>query len=357
MTVGAPTDYDDGAMTMDPIENDTPHGAYRSPEAVIEPPEDSEMGYIIAEHPPSDDEGASAVPRSTQAATGYSGLDLMDLDLPETGRPALDLPGIMPRKFLQTVSKHDLFRPVITSVPPPLHRKPDHKPTSSVSALPASPAATATDELATKETVSPASSEPPAEVEEPYVATLRDLWKALPGGEDHHEEWFFCPTTWTWVHIAAHDGQEVGVQQIDISQLDRPDMLEDFKMLKDLAVQSGERGQHLHPFPATPVGESPSTRIDRIQVDDTVNAFPHLTVPGLEVPNSWSARDIPSTVNERTLYFSSLSDLWIDTKAQVIPGQIPVSLVNDFTSEKMANPRVGLEGADCVVEAWSLLST
>jgi ubiquitin carboxyl-terminal hydrolase 25/28 len=116
------------------------------------------------------------------------------------------------------------------------------------------------------------------------------------------------------------------------------------------SVHTAQKVQHhLHEF-TTLTTPSREKRIER--VESVHNAFPHLTV-GL-VNSDWEKMVEPT--HPPRLFVSCSSDLWIQVDEGMIPGQIPMGLAKEFTSERYSNPAVGISGNQSVAEGWNALT-
>ena len=378
------------------VDMDAPHAPYRPPEAVVEAAEVLPPGHvagIIAEHPVSDDELQSPLdsspPRGGNARSpgnvdawqaNLEKYNMMDLDDAEAApeRPQIGQ-GILPRRWLQLVHRHDLFQPLISELPSPPPLKKAQAPSAPSSGKPLSRRPTVDIEPSTSPNATNAilSSQTfassPSSADYKDVSDIVDLWDACPGGVLAHHEWYFCPTCWGWIrivggrydlpHLTTMDEWEENARLkgsfTSSSEFDRNrderfrewSRLNDIKTSKTMAAESHH---HLHEF-VTLVEPTEEQRIDRVSADAETNAFPHLT-PGLD-PNDVSWTSFASPPSSPRLYISCSSELWMLVDAGPVPGQLPVGLVNAFTSEKMTNPSPGMTGAQSVGEAWTLVTT
>lgn len=359
---------------------DAPHAPYRPPEAVVEPPEDPAPSYVIAEHPPSDDEMPSmfvSPPRYAekdsaasssfdisswqQNQSAYNDPDSMDVDdlLAGPDKPRIG-PGILPRRLLQVIHDHPLYQPSISSLPQHNPRR-SHASSTSISEKPAlQPSST---DVPSSSTASlPIGQQTAAEYDK--VATMADVWNACPGGRDAHEEWFFCPLCWGWLRVIVGSGdpnfpmqEEWALMVDDPTELKRTQRMGEWSRYQDIKVYRTTVDQPHHLFQSFTKLMLPTqtSRIERIEVSDEMNAFPHLTMEGLDEIDSWTKHTVPHRPAE--LYVDSGSDTWVFVDEGIVPGQLPISLVSQFTSEKMSNPGPGQDRIECVSEAWNLVLT
>lgn len=365
------------ATTGGDTEMDTPHAPYREPEAVIEPNDDAPPGYVIAEHPVSDDgmQGLPEVPTSldynhpidisswqTSQQNQYEPMDLDNaFDAPEKPRIG---PGVLPRRLLELVHEHPLFQPSIRSLPQPGSRR-SHTPTLSTGEAPKSPPLAAGPGSASTTSMTAMQAAGPASAEYDRVATEEDVWKACPGGVKKHHEWYFCPRCWGWLRIVVAKGDDLvssmeewellteQTSDIDHRRATRYQEWSRYNDIKTFRMMNTASFHHFHRFDHL-VSPTSLETIPRIDVEDEANAFPHL-VFGMDQPDSWSKTTPP--FSSPRLYVDSGSDLAIFVDGGPYPGQLPVALVNDFTSEKMGNPRPGANGATSVKDAWNLIIT
>lgn len=382
---------------MTDADMDTPHAPYRPPEAVIEPLEPLSPGRvpgIIAEYPVSDDEMTALDPsplrgKSDQTIGNVDAwqanlqkYNMMSLDddsgvVPE--RPQVG-PGILPRRWLQLVHKHELLQPVISELPvPPPPKQSHHTSSTSISESPLSPKPRKPNDPNVPPP--PASPTPsaktsvsaPSMADYDHISTLGDVWDACPGGEGGHQEWFFCATCWGWIRVVAGRGELPTLSTMDewqeIARLKglfsdpadlarhRNERLQEWSRLNDIKTSKmmTERSHHhLHEC-TTLVEATQEERIERVPVDAETNAFPHLTFGMDQEDDSWTSFSTMSDAPR--LYVSCSSDLWLLVDAGPVPGQLPVGLVNAFTTEKMINPSPGMDGSQSVSEAWTLIAT
>ncbi|WVQ82427.1 hypothetical protein IAT38_004555 [Cryptococcus sp. DSM 104549] len=391
----------------DVTQHETPHQPYRPPEPVIEPLSDSPPGYtpgIVAEHPESDDEmvgarGSASRPFTIRSVSSQSTLsdkkveqvgasvdqwqanlkeyNMMEVDDPTLGvgslfeeppveRPQIG-PGVLPRRWLAAVHEHELVQPYLEELPQPAAKRgpgaapgPGASPTrpKSVAGGASSPSA-------------PLASPAPAEAQS-HLATLEDVWNALPGDGRNPREWFFCTTCWAWMRIRGGRGDPPWIPNMEEWEgivttrkvytstaqlkLAKATRQEDWDRYVRLQISRGLAPQvhhHLHEFGHL-VESHKEERIERVEVDPEMNVFPHFTFP-VDTEERWTSFSVPS--NGARLFLSCASDLWIMVDEGMTPGQLPVGLVKEFTMEKMSNPGVGFSGAQSVSEAWTLLIT
>jgi ubiquitin carboxyl-terminal hydrolase 25/28 len=353
------------------VDMDAPHARYRSPEAVIEP-EEAPPGYVIAEHPYNDDDSLTP-PVSPIRTTKNSSFDISDwqqhpleydpMDIDQQSFSAPDRPsigpGVLPLRMLRLIHDHDLRQPKINKLPQVNPAK-SHASATSISEAPRSPEASmgalngASASLVSLQTANDSVYD--------HVATESDVMNAIPGGEHDSQHWYFCTTCWGWMRVTAgHGDPDVPTMEEWEQMVDNPEEKRQARFaewakyndLKQFRLYNTQTHHHMHSFEHLAVSNHGHGRIERIPVDDEVNAFPHVAL-SFEQPESWSSHEVPHT--SATLYISSASDLWISVEA-MIPGQLPVGLVNDFTKEKSGNPNPGQTGAQSIAGAWTLMST
>ena len=369
---------DSDTMTAD---MNTPHAPYRPPEAVIEAPEELPPGHvagIIAEHLISDDEmplnsslfASKPSPDAWQAnLQKYGMMDLDDAGVPPE-RPQVG-PGLLPRRWLQLAHKHDIFQPIISDLPATPSRK-SHTQFASMSDSPLSQTTKPTDagSISTSPSSMPRSVTSASLADYEHISTIDDVWNACPGGKALHQEWYFCPSCWGWLRIVAGRGdlpplatmeewEEIDRVKgsFDAADRRRHERLREWSRFNDLKtsrMMAQDWHHHLHEFTSL-LEPSEQTRIDRIPVDDDINAFPHMTA-GIEPEDaSWTTFTLPS--DPPRLYVSCSSDLWMLVDTGPVPGQLPVGLVNAFVTEKMTNPGPSMDGRQSVSDAWTLVAT
>ncbi|ORX36800.1 hypothetical protein BD324DRAFT_627205 [Kockovaella imperatae] len=333
---------------------------YRPPEAVEESPEDQVPDYVpelIAEHPLDDKEGPSRTESWTEhVGVGPSPFDDwtdndagdwgMDLDSQTVDRPQIG-PGVLPRRWLKMAHKHDLVQPKIGTIPKTaLGSLQQHKRNESTASVDTTAAQSAT-----------------REPEKTYTAD--DVWAACPGGLEHHHEWFFCVTCWGWIRIVASLGPlpDLVDTQIDLFKPSvNSDETIDTRRTKERArlndllssrAVAPETHHHLHEF-ETLIEPTKESRIERIDVSNDLNTFPHIS---FAVDEDSGLETFPEPNSSARLFASCSSDLWMVVDRGIIPGQLPIALVNAFTREKGDNPNPGASSNDSVRDAWELLST
>lgn len=353
------------------IDMDAPHAPYRSPEPVIEP-EEAPPGYVIAEHSIHEDDHASPHVSPLRAAEKSSfdivdwqqhpqEYEAMDLDdsLVAPDRPSIG-PGVLPIRLMQMIHEHDLWQPKINVLPKPNPPKGHASSSSTSETLNIPEAALSTGFGSTASLVS--MQAPSTDYSYDHVATEMDVLNAIPGGEHDWANWYFCPDCWGWLRITAgHGDPDIPTMEQWGMMVDQPDETRRARFaewaryndLKQYRMYNSHAAHHMHAFEHLAVSTHGQNRIERIPVDDEVNAFPHVAL-SFEQPDSWSSHEVP--FNPATLYVSSGSDLWVLVET-MIPGQLPKGLVNDFTKEKSGNPGVGQTGAQSIAGAWSLIST
>ncbi|WRT66247.1 uncharacterized protein IL334_003200 [Kwoniella shivajii] len=384
-----------------PIELDTPHAPYRPPEAVIEPPEEHPPGYtpgIVAEHIGSDDEMGPPLespPAFDDTGRTTKNIDSWNADVKsfsmdvdssnsndEQPRPQVG-PGILPRRLLSLIHEHELVQPNISELPQPGKK-------ASTTSAPASQSAwngtnkslTTTTRPASVASVSgviapPSPSPSTASMrslpDSDRISTLDDVWDALPGQRQSHGEWYFCTTCWGWLRVTAGtndppnllnmDEWEATVRSTgffeDKEAYDKAynDRLVEWSRLNDIKtsrLMAEETHHHFHEF-KTLMESKEENRIEKVQMDENMNVFPHITF-GVDIDDKLQSFDYLPQAPSR-LYVSCSSDLWVQVDKGMIPGQIPNGLVQAFTIEKMNNPTMGYTEMQGVSEAWSLLAT
>lgn len=378
---------------FDDIDMEATHAPYRSPEAVIEPLEEHPPGYVpgvIAEHPFGEDDlppssplhsvsQSKAVAAWQEDIGHYENMDL-DTDLkfnqipdrPQLGR------GVLPRRVLQIAHQHEMLLPRINSVPQRGEVKANATTASSTSLSDPSTLKSPQSTVSAPDLLNPLSpmttgatsaTAPitPTLASEP-VATLADVWDSLPGGQEQAGQWYFCPTCWAWLRIVAGTDDSHGILNMEeweaaclslgipVDQAmitSRHKEWSKYNDLKASRLQAETPEHHLHEFNHLLIPTN-AQRVERAEVDDSMNVFPHVTF-GVDNADSWSRFNPP---NGPPRFFASCSsDLWVIVDKGMIPGQLPVSLVYDFSSEKMGNPTAGLSGQESVNEAWQLLHT
>ncbi|KAK8864283.1 hypothetical protein IAR55_001529 [Kwoniella newhampshirensis] len=377
------------------IELDPPHAPYRPPEAVIEPPEEHPPGYtpgIVAEYIGSDDE---AMPIDSPTSKDRASLNTLgdemtgnvdawkvnlqnyNMDVDATGdvsdRPQIG-PGVLPRRWLMIAHEHELVQPSIDKLPQPSKKPPvPPRPVSAASTSAPQPSLSTAAPLPPSPAPSHRSSASiPSVPGVEHISNLDDVWDALPGQRRDHNEWYFCATCWGWIRIKLGRGElgwlsnmvawEASVRSSGLYATEeefekaRAARHEEWRALNDLQtsrMMAEEEHHHLHQF-STLVEPQTAERLDRVSVDDKMNAFPHITF-GVDVDPSWTQFTMPKS--DARLFLSCSSDLWILVDEGVVPGQIPVALARSFTDEKMNNPGPGWSGPQSVNEAWSLIAT
>nr|KIR50274.1 ubiquitin carboxyl-terminal hydrolase 25/28 [Cryptococcus bacillisporus CA1280] len=369
------SEHVDSPVIVDEPETGLPEAPYRPPEAVIDPPEDDPPPYtpgIVAEHIGEDDDMEVDSKFTTKDFNAWqSNLELydqMEIDqlTSQSSMPQLG-PGVLPRRWLAIAHEHELVRPYIEALPPP--SKKFHSQTH---------AQVASGQVSSLSPPPPPGSSPvfapnnPFAHESPRIATLEDVIQALPGDGSDPEHWYFCSTCWGWLKIKAGHGMPPGLQSMEeweafvIEQQVYPD-IESFEKAREqrrdewarlIGIQNSrlvapQEHHHFHQF-NTLLASSKLARIDKVEVEEHMNVFPHITV-GLDPEESWESFNLPHSPSR--LFLSDSSDVWISVDEGLVPGQLPVGLVNAFTAEKMSNPNPGLDGVQSVNEAWNLIAT
>ncbi|KIR77297.1 ubiquitin carboxyl-terminal hydrolase 25/28 [Cryptococcus gattii E566] len=368
------SEHVDSPVIVDEPETGLPEAPYRPPEAVIDPPEDDPPPYtpgIVAEHIGEDDNMEVDSKFTAKEFNAWqSNLELydqMEIDqlTSQSSMPQLG-PGVLPRRWLAIAHEHELVRPYIEALPPPskkfhsqTHAQAASGQVSSMSPPPQGP-------------IPVFASNNPFAHESPRIATLEDVIQALPGDGSDPEHWYFCSTCWGWLKIKAGHGMPPGLQRMEeweafvIEQKVYPD-IESFEKAREqrrdewarlIGIQNSrlvapQEHHHFHQF-NTLLLSSKLARIDKVEVEEHMNVFPHITV-GLDPEESWESFNLPHSPSR--LFLSDSSDVWISVDEGLVPGQLPVGLVNAFTAEKMSNPNPGLDGVQSVNEAWNLIAT
>ena len=353
---------------VDGVDMDAPHAPYRSPEPVIEP-EEPPPGYVISEHPITEDENMSPhvsplreVDNSSFNISDWqkhpSDYDPMDIDddFATPDKPSIG-PGMLPHRVLELAHEHTLRKPLIHMLPKP---NPPKTPVGSGSISEAAEPALPTGD--TSSASLPSSQAVPEESTYNYVASESDVLGAIPGGENDWDNWFFCSECWGWLRITA--GREEQVPDMgqwndlvpEATPEERGARIADWARYNDLLqyrLYNDNKIDHFHKFENLVVSTHGQRRIERIPVNDEVNAFPHVAL-SFEQPDSWSKHQVPQ--KSATIYISAGSNKWFLVEP-MIPGQLPKGLVSDFTKEKSGNPGVGQTGAQSIAGAWNLIST
>ncbi|WWC70309.1 uncharacterized protein I206_104259 [Kwoniella pini CBS 10737] len=389
------------------------HAPYRPPEAVIEPPEEHPPGYtpgIIAEHIGSDDD-MGPIPDSPSVLLQGSDMTLGDQkrstdindwkadikpydvesdspDASELARPQCG-PGILPRRLLMLLHEHELVQPHITELPQPSKKSQPapasqtawngtNRTLSATSSRPTSVASTSGPPA--PPSPSPSTASIPSIADSERISTLDNVWEALPGGKTNRQEWYFCTACWGWLRITSGTCADLEMKNMDgwqsvagIEKDGRHQTYDEFsadwqrynEATKYSDMSDINQYHHFHEFTWSKTDtlfetdqlseELEENRIERVEVEDKMNVFPHITF-GIEDedPNLLSFN---KTITAARLFISPPSDLWVKVDKGPIPGQIPVGLVHKFTSEKMSNPTMGLTGTQGVSEAWTLIAT
>ncbi|KAL1413629.1 ubiquitin-specific protease ubp2 [Vanrija albida] len=366
----------DVTITVAPIDSsplvpldhsELPAYEYRSPEAVIESLDEPSASNlppgVLAEHDDDDDVDFDhrewAAPANNEGNARLSAMDV-DLDSPALTaaipeRPQIG-PGVLARRWLEAVHEHHLYQPIITELPkPPLPKPPSRQPTITEETAGSPPSAG----------VSP--TEPPVPTIPPL--TVEDVLASLPGGLEHHHEWYFCPECWGWLHVKMGNGDIPDVLDTDEwekrvefgSSFDREQgriaRQKQLSRLKDIATSRSVPVKNQHHFHSFPYLVLPTTErhIDRVQPEGYKDAFSHLDLSyGVPPPELVEFKD---TANNAALHVSCSSDAWVFVDYGPVPGQVPIGLVKEFTAEKKENPNVGVDRNQSVVDAWSLIIT
>lgn len=345
------SEHGDSLVIVDEPETGLPEAPYRPPEAVIDPPEDDPPPYtpgIVSEHIGEGDDmevDAKFTAKDFNAwQSSLESYDQMEIDqsTSQSSMPQLG-PGVLPRRWLAIAHEHELVRPYIEALPPPskkIHSQTHAQVAAGQVSSPSPPSQ--------KPTPAFASNNPFAQ-ESPHIATLEDVIQALPGDGNDPEHWYFCSTCWGWLKIKAGHGLPPGLQSMEeweasvIEQKAYPD-IESFEKAREqrrdewsrlIGIQNSrlvapQEHHHFHQF-NTLLPSSKLSRIDRVEAEEHMNVFPHITV-GLDPEESWESFNLPHSPSR--LFLSDSSDVWISVDEGLVPGQLPVGLVNAFTAEK-----------------------
>lgn len=340
---------------------------YRSPEAVVEhleePSESNLPPGVLAEHLGEDDNitqtdwdskwSFGEVPPITRSDSK------MDIDPSSTAMPpALDTPqrpqigaGVLPKLWLDQIHPHKLWRPLIDDLPRPKEPKSPSRQSSL------------------QHPVEPVT---PADDPEPEVSpfTLDQVWESLPGGKADHQNWYFCPQCWGWIHVLVGKGDLPTVPSLeewettvtfksqeeqDAARAHRQETMKRFQSVELSRSTAEKSAHHLHAFEGL-IPPTKERRLERVKVPSHLDAFSFHDPSYGESPPALT-RYVHDTNRDAVLYVSCSSDLWVFVDKGPVSGQVPMGLVKGFTAEKKDNPNVGLSGDDSVVTAWNLLLT
>lgn len=344
----------------------SPTENYRSPEAVIEadePPWTGPTGLppgVIAEHigDPSDDWDPLAPPVEDElprydAPEASPPLEKAYALAPE--RPQIG-PGVMARRWFESLHEHAIYQPVITDLPRPLPPKtppPSHPATLTLAAssAPSSP-------------ITPLSSEAPTF---PPPLTIDQVWESLPGGKENHQDWYFCPECQGWLHIVVgqspppvkplEEWRSVESWTLERRNQQQLAAVQEKHRLNDV-LSAGPFGDttvhHFHIFEKL-VEPADEVRIDRVDADEITKDFAHMDPAYGETPDALVNHEFNRT-RRTLLYVSCASDVWVTVDGPV-GGQLPLGLVNSFTDERNDNPAAGQDVYQSVTQAWELVIT
>ena len=365
-------------------DTDAPHAPYRPPEAVYEPPEEHPPGYVpgvVAEHIGQDEDetvvmwdSVAGPSRPMRPAEANLQKDMWIEDVQSSDSPpAAEFPtlgpGILPRRWLQLAHEHELVQPIIDDLPRSASKRLSQ---SNPSPMP--------DLIKLSDEPIPASeqastSATPAEAEHSLVSTLEEVWDALPGGRSNHHEYYFCTTCWGWLRIrfGRAFNQPIAEMEEWSQTIDKDEKLpgrdtfqdrhsarvQQISSLRSLIeykamAEPAEKHHHLHEYDDLLAPSRQPLRIERVPVEERMNAFPHVTF-GVELEKSWEQVCAPT--KQAKLYVSCSLDIWLSVDNGPFPGQIPRGLVGAFTAEKVNNPQPGVDIHEGVNRAWSLIIT
>lgn len=332
-------------------------------EHYVEPNDSNLPPGVLAEHLGDDD-----IPQSEWDTNWSYGAvppisrsdSKMDIDpsmatmpsVPDVPRRPQIGPGVLPKLWLDQIHPHKLWRPLIDDLPRPKEPK-----------SPSSPATPL-------KSVEPMTAAEDSEPEMPPPFTLDDVWESLPGGKEDHQNWYFCPQCWGWIHVLVGKGDLPTVPSLeewdktasfrtpeekDAARTHRQETMKRFESLEESRSTAEKTAHHLHAFE----GLIPATkehRLERVKVPSHLDAFSaHDRSYGESPPDL--TRYVHDSNRNAVLYVSCASDVWIFVDKGPVSGQIPIGLVKGFIAEKKDNPNVGATGDDSVVTAWNLLLT
>lgn len=332
-----------------------PPYSYRSPEAVVEHIEDSWESNlppgVLAEHLGEDDSWGDLPSRSQHVRPNTPVHGGMDVDPPlhfgagyVPERPQIGS-GLMAGRLLKQIHEHAIYRPVIADLPAPLPRKEVPEASQSQEA-----------------------SADTSESDERSTLTIDDVKDALPGAREGCDEWYFCPKCWAWLRIAKGHGvpdippmeefdSMVEVDQPADMQDTRSKRQEELSRLRDLCASRETPPMeefHFHVFTGL-VAPTAESRVARISAADTFNKFAHLDPTMPDPPGRFTEHG--TFTQEGKLWMSCTSDAWLLVDKGPVPGQIPVNLVREWTTEKQQNPNPGQSPPESVVQSWNLIIT
>jgi ubiquitin carboxyl-terminal hydrolase 25/28 len=324
---------------------------------------------VIEEHPLSDDDmaprrmNASPVNPPEWQTERYSNVDqwkqsvheygaAMDVDSDTVERPILG-GGYLPKRLLEKLHEHELVRPKINKLPQP-----------SAKAIPSFPVLSPDVSAASTSSQPTDTPLPPTDTPAPeHMATVSEVWEATPGGEEYNNVWYFCTTCWGWMRVIVGVGTPRMLNMEDWSRFMTPTQEEtairrrEWSKYNDLLASrliAPYVQDHYHEY-TTLLPPCPSKRIPRIDVEASVDVFPHKTLYIGEERDSWQ---FPTSEDNPTrLFISCSSEKWVIADKSIIPGQIPSGLVKSFTLEKIDNPGLGRTGAQSADDAWTLIQT
>ncbi|ODO08058.1 hypothetical protein I350_03641 [Cryptococcus amylolentus CBS 6273] len=340
-------DSSESSPSLQPVDvgEPEPEAVYRPPEPVVDLTDEQPPPYspgIVAEPvdagPEMDIDNKRSVKDISDWQAGLDRYNLMDVDQPSLrSKPQLG-PGVLPRRLLAIIHEHDLVRPYIDELPEPAKRIQEGLESPDV-----------------------------------RIAMSEDVYNALPGGDQDHDHWYFCTTCWGWLRII--EGRDETFPQIpsmeewevwavenkiydeqekfEAARKERQYQLDQLLLCREAGRTAGEPHEHFHEF-RNIVPSSRLSRVERLDVEEHQNLFPHVTF-GLERDEKLESFSVPHA--PARLYVSDSSTSWIFVDEGMVPGQIPAGLVQAFTAEKMSNPAPGKTGYKSVSDAWDLLAT
>ncbi|WVQ72603.1 hypothetical protein IAR50_002161 [Cryptococcus sp. DSM 104548] len=317
---------------------------YRPPEPVVDLTDEQPPPYspgIITESIGAEN-GMDVDTKTNQDISdwqaGLGQYNLMDVDQPtQRSKPQLG-PGVLPRRLLALIHEHELVRPYIEDLPEPAKRIQEGLESPDV-----------------------------------QLATAEDVHNALPGGGQDHDHWYFCTTCWGWLRIikggeenfpevpsmeewelwASGSGIFEDQEKLEGARMERQYQLDRLLLCREAGRSSVEQNEHFHEF-RNVIPTTLGSRIERLDVEQHQNLFPHVTF-GLERDEKLETFSVPSTPGR--LFVSDSSPSWVFVDEGLVPGQIPVGVIQAFTAEKMSNPGPGKSGSRSVNDAWDLLAT
>lgn len=333
-------------------------------EHFVEPSDSNLPPGVLAEHLGEDD----VIPQS-EWDTNWSFGDVppitrsdskMDIDptntfvppVPEAPRRPQIGPGVLPKLWLDQIHPHKLWRPLIDDLPQPKEPKSPSR------------------QASLQHPVEPVTAIDESEPEMPPPFTVDQVWESLPGGKADHQNWYFCPECWGWIHVLVGKGDLPTVPSLEewddttnfrtpeekeAARAVRLEMMKRLESMEESRSTAETTAHHLHAFE----GLIPATkehRLERVKVPSHLDAFSFHDPSYGESPPALT-RYVHDTNRNAVLYVSCASDLWVFVDKGPISGQVPVGLVKGFTAEKKDNPNVGASGDESVNAAWNLVLT